>query len=89
MKEDLGAVTGSSPAGQAASHLVASRFDPAREAIVLWLRQEASFARHAQQASRGRSISTYRMGQKDAYLLAADAIENGDYEICQSEEQGQ
>lgn len=33
MKEDLGALTGSSPTGQAASHLVASRFDPARS---LW-----------------------------------------------------
>lgn len=50
-----------------------------REQIVAWLRKEGWYARQAQAHENNETDKIYRMGQKDAYLLASDAIERGDH----------
>jgi hypothetical protein len=80
--KNLGAISGSREPSPSYTGLGPSGFDPERKAIALWLRKEASFARHAQGAAAERGEKLYRMGEKDAYLLAADAIERGDYAIA-------
>lgn len=50
------------------------------ERIVAFLRSEADAARHAQaNAADDHPDKLYRMGQKDGLLLAADAIERGNF----------
>lgn len=48
--------------------------------IVAWLRQEAGYARHAQETHDAPQEKVYRMGQKDGLLIAADTIERGEYD---------
>lgn len=52
-----------------------------RAAVVKWLRDEAAWARHSQHCTVGETDKLYRMGQKDAYLLAAEAIERGHHSL--------
>lgn len=48
-----------------------------RAAVVLFLKQEGSDARHAQERATKNTDKLYRMGGKDALLLAAEAIDRG------------
>lgn len=48
-----------------------------RSRIVIWLTKEASYARHAQENAVTNTDKLYRMGQKDALIMAAEAIDGG------------